>query len=385
MSERVFVGLSGGVDSSVAAALLQQQGYDVVGVFMKNWSRDIGANHCPWREDLASARSVAAHLGIELRVYDFEQQYFDSVAKYMIETYQKGLTPNPDVMCNAEIKFKVFAERCFSEGADYIATGHYARVGRCAEHSAVSQPQVLARLGDTTPLLRASTAPRIASLHSNLQHICLKRAADANKDQTYFLYRAPAENLARTLFPLGELPKPRVRELAHELGLPTANRPDSQGLCFVGNIPLRSFLGEFIPPKQGDIIDQDGKVIGRHDGAFFYTIGQRHGLGVGGGKPYFVYRIDVVKNELHVTTDPEALEMNTREFTIGDCVWLTQPKEDEMYNVQVRYRTPAKPGRLTKQGHNWRVVLENLERAITPGQSAVIYDDDVVVGGGIIA
>lgn len=349
MSQTVFVGLSGGVDSSVTAALLQRSENKVVGVFMKNWSRDVGSVKCPWQEDLASARSVAAHLGIELKVYDFEEEYFAAVATYMIEAYKSGLTPNPDIMCNAEIKFKVFAEHCFAEGADYIATGHYARV----EH--------------------------------NERGVVLRRALDANKDQTYFLYRAPAENLARTLFPLGEMPKSKVRALAEELGLPTAQRPDSQGLCFVGNIPMRTFLGEFIKPELGNIIDQTGQVIGQHDGAFFYTIGQRQGLGVGGGKPYYVYAIDVAKNEVHVTTEPASPALNLADFKIADCVWFSQPVENRSYDIQVRYRTPAKPGKLAKDNQGYRVMLERPERAITPGQSAVIYDGDVVVGGGIIA
>lgn len=349
MSKTVFVGLSGGVDSSVAAALLQRAGHKVIGVFMKNWSRDVGDTKCPWQEDLASARSVAAHLGIELRVYDFEDQYFKTVAQYMIEAYRIGLTPNPDIMCNAEIKFKVFAQRCFTEGADMIATGHYARI----EHSS--------------------------------RGIVLRRAIDVNKDQTYFLYRAPAENLARTYFPLGETPKPKVRELAMEFELSTASRPDSQGLCFVGNIPMRTFLGEFIEPKKGDIINQEGVVIGQHDGAFFYTIGQRQGLGVGGGKPYYVYAIDAIKNEVRVTTEPASSELNLSTFKIVDCIWFSAPAEGKHYDVQVRYRTPAKPGILVKGRQGYEVRLDQPERAITPGQSAVIYDGDVVIGGGVIA
>lgn len=349
MNQTVFVGLSGGVDSSVAAALLIQKGYKVVGVFMKNWSRDVGGVKCPWKEDLASARSVAAHLDIELKVHDFEKQYFAAVAQYMIDTYRKGLTPNPDVMCNAEIKFKVFAEQCFAEGADRIATGHYAK------------------------------------LTERDGHVHLLRALDRSKDQSYFLYRAPAENLARTLFPLGDLHKSKVRQLAEEIGLPTAQRPDSQGLCFVGNIPMRTFLGEFIEPRSGNIIDQSGEVIGQHDGVFFYTIGQRQGLGVGGGKPYYVYAIDVAKNEVHVTTEPTSNVLNTVEFRIADCIWFSAPTEGKSYDVQVRYRTPAKRAKLITDNQGYKVILDQPERAITPGQSAVIYDSDMVIGGGIIA
>lgn len=347
MSKTVFVGLSGGVDSSVAAALLKEEGYNVIGVFMKNWSRDVGGVHCPWKEDLASARSVAAHLGIELKVYDFEKEYFAAVATYMIETYKKGLTPNPDIMCNAEIKFKVFVQRCFNEGADMIATGHYARV----QHNPLA----------------------------------LMRAVDASKDQTYFLYRAPAGSLDRTLFPLGVIKKSQVRERARKLGLPTADRPDSQGLCFVGNIPMRTFLGEFIQPQKGKIINEHGEAIGEHDGAYFFTIGQRQGLGVGGGRPYYVYRIDVDKNEVHVTTEPRSEVLNKSEFTIQDCMWLNKLRAGHRYSVQVRYRAQAKPCVIQKKGDGFKILLNEPERAIAPGQSAVVYDDQVVVGGGIIA
>lgn len=343
---KIFVGLSGGVDSSVAAALLVEQGYDVTGVFMKNWSRDVAGHHCPWKEDLASARSVAAHLDIELKVYDFEKKYFDAVTKYMLDAYKKGITPNPDIMCNQEIKFKVFLKKCLSEGAEMIATGHYARLegGR------------------------------------------LMTAKDEAKDQTYFLYRMNPSVADKVLFPIGGYRKSEVRKLAAQFNLPTAERPDSQGLCFVGNVPMKDFLSEFIKPEKGEIVNDEGEVVGEHDGAFSYTIGQRHGLGIGGGRPYFVYKIDTKANKVFVTTNKDSELLNSNNFKIADCVWW-QPGVigKKQLNVKVRYRSKSVACSVKKLGGDeFLVSLGEAERAITPGQSAVIYSDQVVVGGGII-
>ncbi|MBI2798599.1 tRNA 2-thiouridine(34) synthase MnmA [Candidatus Saccharibacteria bacterium] len=360
---RVFVGLSGGVDSSVAAALLKDQGHEVIGVYMKNWSHDVAGHHCPWREDLASARSVAAHLQIPLKVYDFEREYFDTVAKYMIDTYKAGLTPNPDIMCNSEIKFKLFLSKCRADGAEMIATGHYAKIidGQ------------------------------------------LCKAKDASKDQTYFLYRMPGSAAKKTIFPLGELAKTQVRILARKYKLPTANRADSQGLCFVGPVPMRDFLAEFVRPKPGDIVSERGNKIGQHQGAFYYTIGQRHGLGVGGGQPYFVYKVDTKANVVHVTTDEDSTLLKRNNFKINDCVWWQEPETGKEYTVKVRYRVKAiactitprfpvtstgveKSSQISRQARDdtWTVKLTKPERAIAPGQSAVLYDGNKVAGGGII-
>ncbi len=342
---KVFVGLSGGVDSAVSAALLKQAGHDVTAVFMKNWSGVTAGVVCPWEDDYRSARQVAAHLRIPLKLYDFEKQYRNTVGQYLIETYQSGLTPNPDIMCNEEIKFKAFLQQCLSEGADKIATGHYARIidGQ------------------------------------------LRRGLDRNKDQSYFLYRIDADALEHSLFPVGELTKPDVREQAKSLGLPNASRRDSQGICFVGPVPMKDFLHEFIEYKVGDVIDEHGKKVGQHDGVFFYTIGQRHGLGIGGGKPYFVYDKDVARNILYVTVNPEARILNQTEFEVADCVWHDEPKQNYSYIIQTRYRAEGVPGTVTKLADNhYRIVLEQPERAITPGQSAVVYDGDQIVGGGII-
>ncbi len=345
--QKVFVGLSGGVDSSVAAALLARDGYDVTGVYMKNWSSDIAGAHCPWREDLASARAVAAHLKIPLKIYDFEADYKRAVVDYMVQSYKSGVTPNPDVMCNQEIKFKVFYERCFNDGALFIATGHYARIDN-------DKPNLLI-------------------------------AKDKRKDQTYFLYRMSQVSAQKTLFPLGEYTKKQVRELAKKFGLPTANRADSQGLCFVGKVPLRDFLGQYIEPTPGEIIDDHGAVVGRHDGAFYYTIGQRHGLGIGGGAPYFVYDKDTKKNVVFVTTDTESAVLNKDKFKIEDCVWWGEPAEDKAYKVRIRHGGVLLSAHLRKSEGGYSVKLSKDERAIAPGQSAVVYDGERVLGGGVIA
>ena len=248
MSKKVFVGMSGGVDSSVAAALLVEQGYDVTGVYMKNWSEDLPGMHCPWAEDVADAKRVAVGLGIDFRVFDFQKEYKQNVVDYMIREYQAGRTPNPDIMCNQEVKFKIFLEASLAAGADYIATGHYARVA----HESSSSAKLL-------------------------------RARDDNKDQTYFLYRVTSEALSKTIFPLGDFTKAEVREMAKERGLWTASKKESMGICFVGQVGIREFLSEYVKTAPGNIIDQQtGSVVGKHDGAIFYTLGQRHGLNVGG-------------------------------------------------------------------------------------------------------
>ncbi len=343
---RVFVGLSGGVDSAVAAALLQASGHEVTGVYMKNWSRDIAGYHCPWQDDLASARLVAAHLQIPFKIYDFEKEYYNTVTKYLLDTYKKGQTPNPDVMCNQSIKFDVFYKQCMSEGAELVATGHYARIINGKLHTAF----------------------------------------DKEKDQTYFLYRMNPSIAQDILFPLGELKKSDVRKSAQKFQLPNFDRPDSQGLCFVGPVPMRDFLSEFIQPQVGNIIDENGDILGQHNGAYAYTIGQRHGLGIGGGQPYYVYAINTKNNLVHVTSNEDSSLLNKTEFEINDCIWWKQPQDNEnKLKVRVRYRSKTIPCTIQKTNEdNWKIVLAQSERAIAAGQSAVLYDDDLVVGGGII-
>ena len=333
--------MSGGVDSSLTAALLVEQGYDVTGVYMKNWTQDLPGMKCPWADDLADAKRVAVQLGIDFKVFDFEKEYKHKVVDYMIDEYKHGRTPNPDIMCNQEVKFKLFLEAALEDGADMIATGHYAQV----------------------------------------KDGVLLQAVDTNKDQTYFLYRVTGEALARTLFPLGEYTKPQVRAMAAERGLSTATKKDSQGICFVGKIGIREFLSEYVEQVPGNIIDKaSGKVLGRHDGAIFYTLGQRHGLDVGGGLPYYVVGKDMDKNEVYVTTDLNDRTLWKDTIELSEIHWINDRPVDGDYDIRVRHR--AKLVKANLSGTSLR--LHNPERAVTAGQSVVIYDRDVCLGGGIV-
>lgn len=338
--------MSGGVDSSVTAALLKEQGYDVTGVYMKNWSQDLPGFVCPWKEDYQDAKRVAVQLGIPFKMYDFETEYRQKVVDYMIEEYQVGRTPNPDIMCNQEVKFKLFLETALEDGADFIATGHYARI---------RDGQLLAGL-------------------------------DKNKDQSYFLYRVTEDALRKSLMPIGELTKPEVREQARKFGLSTAEKKDSQGICFVGKVGIKEFLQQFVKTVPGNIIDDKGDVVGEHDGALFYTIGQRHGLKVGGGLPYYVVSKDMPKNEVYVTTDLQDERLWKDQLTLASPHWINQPPTDgDNYTVRTRYRADlVKAESVSNEGDNWQIKLADEVRAITPGQSAVIYEGDRVVGGGIV-
>lgn len=347
MSENVYVGMSGGVDSSVTAALLKEQGYNVTGVYMKNWSQDLPGFVCPWKEDYQDAKRVAVQLGIDFKMYDFETEYRHKVVDYMLAEYVAGRTPNPDVMCNQEVKFKLFLETALEDGADLIATGHYARV---------KDGQLLTGL-------------------------------DKNKDQSYFLYRIKESALRKTLMPIGELQKPEVRQLAKKLGLATADKKDSQGICFVGNVGIKDFLlAELGPQAPGDIIDQSGNKIGEHDGALFYTIGQRHGLQVGGGLPYYVTGKDMAKNQVFVTTDLQDKQLWHRELKLSDVHWINdEPDLAKTLQVRTRYRAPLVPiSKIEKIDNHLIIYLDEDIRAITPGQSAVIYDGERCLGGGIV-
>lgn len=354
--DKIFVGMSGGVDSSLAAALLIEQGYDVNGVYMKNWTTDLPGMKCPWAEDLADAKRVAVQLGIPFKVFDFQKEYKSLVVDYMIAEYQAGRTPNPDIMCNQEVKFKLFLDAALADGADMIATGHYART-------------------------------------KGGKLLC---AVDTDKDQTYFLYRVTEAALEKTLFPLGDFTsKKEVRCEAEKRGLATARKKDSQGICFVGSVGIRDFLSEFVETASGNIIDHDtDKIIGQHDGAIFYTFGQRHGLSVGGGLPYYVVGKDMAKNEVYVSTNLNADGFWSKEIELIDVHWINEPYDfagsepaKKKYQVRVRHRAPLIGATITGSdpaNKRLTIKLATLERAIAPGQSVVIYNGEIVLGGGII-
>jgi tRNA-specific 2-thiouridylase len=346
MAKLVYVGMSGGVDSSVTAALLKEQGYDVVGVYMKNWTQDLPGMACPWKEDYQDAKRVAVQLGIDFKVYDFQAEYRQKVVDYMVGEYQAGRTPNPDIMCNQEVKFRLFLDTATADGADMIATGHYARV---------KDGQLLT-------------------------------GVDKNKDQSYFLYRVTEAALHTSLMPIGEYEKPQVRELAKKYGLVTADKKDSQGICFVGKVGIKDFLlHELGEQPHGAIVDQHGRTIGEHDGAIFYTFGQRHGLDVGGGLPYYVVGKDMAKNEIYVTTDLQDDRLWRRELRLTDTHWINgQPDLANKYQVRTRYRADLVPCTITEKDGITLLVLDGDVRAITPGQSAVLYDADHCLGGGIV-
>ncbi len=347
----VYVGMSGGVDSSVSALLLKQQGYKVVGVYMKNWSQDLPGMKCPWAEDLADAKRVAVKLGIDFEVWDFEKEYHEKVVDYMLSEFEAGNTPNPDIICNQEIKFKLFYEKAMKAGADFIATGHYARI---------------------------------------LDDKILARAVDELKDQTYFLYRISKEALAHTIFPIGEMLKKDVKKLAEENGLHNAYKKESMGVCFVGEVGMKDFLKSYIDIKPGEIREvETEKVVGHHEGAVFYTIGQRHGLYISGnageintGLPYYVVKKDLTSNIVYVSRNINSDLVWTDKINLKEVVIRTEQFIPRVASVQVRLRHLGEliPAKL--EGDT--LVFENKIKKPAAGQSAVFYDGEICLGGGII-
>jgi tRNA-specific 2-thiouridylase len=340
----VFVGMSGGVDSSVSAYLLKRQGYNVIGVFMAGYNID-GCDE----KDSEDARRAAEKIGILFYVWDFKEEYEKKVVDYMVESYRKGITPNPDVMCNKEIKFGLFLDRARMFGADYIATGHYAIIKRRKTYDIFA-------------------------------------GKDKNKDQTYFLWAIRREDLAYCLFPVGGYLKPEVRKIAKSAGLPTASKKDSQGICFLGKVAIGDFLKLFIPEKEGLIFNETGEEIGRHKGAWYYTIGQRHGFGVSGDRPFYVARKDVKENTI-VVVPGNSKSLLKIEFAIKDVNFLVSEKEvigPEIF-CRVRYRQPLFKARLVKNKNKLVLRSENPQRFVAEGQSAVFYDKkEKMLGGGII-
>ena len=349
---RVMVGLSGGVDSSVAAALLLEQGHEVVGGYMKNWINEEGIEgDCPWEQDVEDAHAVAQHLGIEFRVVDLVDHYRERIVDYMLAGYRDGLTPNPDVFCNREMKFGVFLDYALSQGFEAVGTGHYARRRELADGSAI-----------------------------------VLRGADPNKDQSYFLAMMKPEQVARARFPVGELLKTQVREEARRFGLPTAEKKDSQGICFIGNIKMGDFLTHFVEDDPGEIVDLSGKVVGQHRGLHLFTLGQRKGHGVASpreGMAYVVVRKEPETKRLVVAwEDEQDSGLFASECVVGSLSWLNGPKEGRM-EAQPRYRAKSEQIMLRKEGEQAYVTFQRPQRALTPGQVCAFYDGGQLLGAGI--
>ncbi|MFC4809053.1 tRNA 2-thiouridine(34) synthase MnmA [Paenibacillus sp. GCM10023250] len=354
---RVVVGMSGGVDSSVTALLLKQQGYDVIGIFMKNWDDTDEFGHCTAEEDAEDVRRVCDQIGIPYYTVNFEKQYYDKVFAYFLAEYRNGRTPNPDVMCNREIKFGDFLQKALELGADYLATGHYARLERTAD-------------GESK----------------------LLRGVDAGKDQTYFLHALRQDQLAKAMFPIGHLPKPEVRRIAAEFGLATAKKKDSTGVCFIGERNFKQFLSGYLPAQPGPMIDiATGETKGRHDGLMYYTLGQRQGLGIGGsgsGEPWFVADKDLKENILYVVQGDAHPSLYSTGLIATGINWISPVRTDGEFacTAKFRYRQPDQGVKLTfrPDGTTADVVFDERQKAITPGQAVVFYDGDICIGGGTI-
>ncbi len=353
---KVIVGMSGGVDSSVTALRLLEEGHEVTGLFMKNWDEDDGTEYCTALRDFEDAQKVCDRLGIELEAVNFAAEYWDRVFTHFLEEYRAGRTPNPDILCNKHIKFKAFLDYALDLGAEVIATGHYARVRR------------------------------------HLGRFELLRGRDANKDQSYFLYAMGQEALSRTWFPIGHLEKAEVRRIAAAAGFPNHAKKDSTGICFIGERKFRDFLQRYLPARPGPIVTPEGEVIGEHQGLMYYTLGQRQGLGIGGraggaGRPWYVAAKDLEQNALVVVQGHDHPLLFRRGLEAGQLEWFAgrPPGDDFRCTAKIRYRQPDQPCRVERLSEDRvQVTFDQPQRAVTPGQSVVFYDGEVCLGGGVI-
>lgn len=376
LGKKVFVGVSGGVDSSVSLALLKDAGYDVVGVFIRTWTPDF--IECTWRDERRDAMRVCAHLDVPFLECDAEEAYKKGVADYMIQEYKLGRVPNPDVMCNREVKFGVFWQFAKDRGADFIATGHYARTspltplhstGEGKKNSGSSFVSTLEKAGD--------------------EAYFLKKGIDPSKDQSYFLWTLTSEDLAHTLFPVGHLPKTEVRKLAVKYKLPTATKKDSQGVCFLGPLDMKEFLAHYIESKSGDVVNTEGKIIGNHEGAIFFTLGERHGFNItekgATDEPYYIVAKDIEKNLLIVSHNKNEYQKDNNEVELENVVIRGDLEIGKSYQAQIRYHGENLSIEIISQSDNKLIIkFEKSDPTASSGQSVVIYDGDICIAGGVI-